>query len=83
MEHHVEPFAGRWGDKVHGEQVEISVADIELMRTACIPLMKPSFANLVRYIEEVELVGASSPLKQGAHSCSARWRVCREIQDYR
>ncbi len=63
-----------------GEEGKVFIADVKLVRAGHIPLSKPGFANLVRYIKKVKFVGASGLLKQGAHPCSTHRRVCREIQ---
>jgi len=64
---HVERFiGGRWNE-VAGEEIEVLITDGELVHAASVSSMKSGFADLVGYVEIMELVCTSRLHEQRSH----------------
>ncbi len=64
---HVERLVGGGWNEIAGEELEVLVADQELVQTARIPTMQSSLADRVWHIEIVEQVCAPRFFKYGSH----------------
>jgi hypothetical protein len=80
MHYQLERLVSGGRNEVSGKEIEVLIADGELVLAALIPSTKAGSAYLVRYIELVKPVRASRALEQCAHPRPTAGRIRGEVE---
>lgn len=81
MKDDVEALVRGWRDKVTGEQIVDSFADLVRVHAAFISLPQPLLADRIWKIQHMQLVGDVSAGYQRTRPRALVHRVCRKIED--